>query len=84
MKNVFLFGLLFLVVLQYCIDKQKPYLIECTTFRMRGHEEASGVKYVPPHLFEEWKQKDPIQQYENYLLKEKILSLLRQKYDYAL
>jgi len=59
---------------QYCIDKQKPYLIECTTFRMRGHEEASGVKYVPPHLFEEWKQKDPIQQYENYLLKEKILS----------
>ena len=31
----------------YCIRRQKPYLIECTTFRMRGHEEASGTKYVP-------------------------------------
>lgn len=59
---------------EYCINKQKPYLIECVTFRMRGHEEASGVKYIPNHLFEEWKQKDPIQQYESYLLKEKILS----------
>jgi 2-oxoisovalerate dehydrogenase E1 component len=41
---------------------------------MRGHEEASGVKYVPPHLFEEWGKKDPLSNYENYLLEEGILS----------
>jgi len=41
---------------------------------MRGHEEASGVKYVPPELIEEWGKKDPIMNYENYLLEEGILS----------
>jgi 2-oxoisovalerate dehydrogenase E1 component len=51
----------------YCINSQKPYLIECLTFRMRGHEEASGVKYVPKELFDEWKEKDPVLNYENYL-----------------
>src|SRR3954464_2389714 len=54
-------------VRDYCIRRQKPYLIECMTFRMRGHEEASGVKYVPQHLFEEWKEKDPVVNFENYL-----------------
>jgi len=52
----------------YCIEHQKPYLIECDTFRMRGHEEASGIKYVPTELLEEWAQKDPIRNYEDYLL----------------
>ena len=61
-------------VREFCIKEQKPYLIECMTFRMRGHEEASGTKYIPQHLFEEWKEKDPISNYENYLLKENILS----------
>jgi 2-oxoisovalerate dehydrogenase E1 component len=51
-----------------------PVLLECVTFRMRGHEEASGVKYVPPELIEEWGKKDPIMNYENYLLEEGILS----------
>lgn len=54
-------------VRQYCIENQKPYFIECSTFRMRGHEEASGTKYVPKHLFEEWEQKDPVRNYERYL-----------------
>lgn len=54
-------------VREYCIHHQKPYLIECMTFRMRGHEEASGIKYVPPHLFEEWKEKDPVINFENFL-----------------
>jgi 2-oxoisovalerate dehydrogenase E1 component len=54
-------------VREYCIEKQKPYLIECMTFRMRGHEEASGTKYVPQHLLEQWKQQDPISNYEIYL-----------------
>lgn len=58
---------------QYCIKEQKPILIECMTFRMRGHEEASGVKYVPKELFEEWSQKDPVSNYENFLKAEGIL-----------
>jgi len=51
-----------------------PYILECMTFRMRGHEEASGTKYVPDELFEKWKKKDPIDNYEEYLLSEGILS----------
>ncbi|QNA44571.1 alpha-ketoacid dehydrogenase subunit alpha/beta [Lacibacter sediminis] len=61
-------------VREYCIEHQKPYLIECMTFRMRGHEEASGTKYVPKHLFEIWEEKDPIKNYENYLLSEAVLT----------
>lgn len=56
-------------VRDYCIRNKKPYLIECTTFRMRGHEEASGSHYVPPHLFEEWAKKDPVANYEQFLLR---------------
>lgn len=59
---------------EYCIRNQKPYLVECMTFRMRGHEEASGTKYVPQHLFDLWKQKDPIKNYEDYLLAEGVLT----------
>lgn len=51
----------------------KPVLVECLTFRMRGHEEASGVKYVPQDLFDAWKQKDPIDQYGNWLHNEAIM-----------
>ncbi len=57
-----------------CINEQRPVLLECMTFRMRGHEEASGVKYVPAELFEAWKQKDPVANYERFLTEEKILS----------
>ena len=59
---------------EYCIRHQKPYLIECMTFRMRGHEEASGTKYVPPHLFEHWATKDPISNYEQFLQQQHVLS----------
>jgi 2-oxoisovalerate dehydrogenase E1 component len=61
-------------VRDYCIRNQKPYLIECLTFRMRGHEEASGTKYVPKELFEAWQVKDPIKNYEEWLLKEGLLT----------
>jgi 2-oxoisovalerate dehydrogenase E1 component len=44
-----------------------PLLLECMTFRMRGHEEASGVKYVPKNLLEYWSLKDPLINYENFL-----------------
>ncbi|MGE4347777.1 MAG: thiamine pyrophosphate-dependent enzyme [Flavobacteriaceae bacterium] len=52
----------------------RPILLEFKTFRMRGHEEASGVKYVPKELMEEWAKKDPIENYKNYLLSGGILS----------
>jgi 2-oxoisovalerate dehydrogenase E1 component len=58
----------------YCIKNQKPYLVECMTFRMRGHEEASGVKYVPAALFTEWEKKDPVKNYEAWLLAEKYVT----------
>lgn len=54
-------------VRDYCIQNQKPYLIECLTFRMRGHEEASGTKYVPGRLFELWELKDPVTKFADYL-----------------
>lgn len=52
----------------------KPILLECITFRMRGHEEASGTKYVPKKLMDEWAKKDPLENYESFLLNEEILS----------
>jgi 2-oxoisovalerate dehydrogenase E1 component len=52
---------------EYCIKYQRPYLVECMTFRMRGHEEASGVKYVPQELFDDWGKKDPVENFENWL-----------------
>jgi len=51
----------------------KPVLIEAMTFRMRGHEEASGTKYVPEKLMKMWAEKDPIENYENFLITEHIL-----------
>jgi 2-oxoisovalerate dehydrogenase E1 component len=54
--------------------KPEPVLIECETFRMRGHEEASGTKYVPNELMEFWEKKDPVKNYEAFLEKEGILN----------
>lgn len=54
--------------------KPEPVLIECKTFRMRGHEEASGTKYVPKDLMDEWAAKDPVKNFEQYLLEEGILT----------
>lgn len=64
-------------VREYCIKNQKPYLIECLTFRMRGHEEASGTKYVPPDLFRLWEQKDPIKNYERYLIEAGVMNEMK-------
>jgi 2-oxoisovalerate dehydrogenase E1 component len=55
-------------------QKPRPVLIECMTFRMRGHEEASGTKYVPQELFEEWDKKDPLKNYEEFLVSEGIIN----------
>lgn len=51
-----------------------PILVETMTFRMRGHEEASGTKYVPKQLLEQWAKKDPVTNYAGYLRNEGILS----------
>jgi 2-oxoisovalerate dehydrogenase E1 component len=51
----------------------RPFILECLTFRMRGHEEASGTKYIPAELFELWGKKDPISNFENYLIEEKVI-----------
>jgi 2-oxoisovalerate dehydrogenase E1 component len=75
------------------VAEQKPFLIECMTFRMRGHEEASGTKYIPPELFEQWGEKDPLRNFEAFLVNEQVLSAgeiaetrraLKEKIDHAL
>ncbi len=53
--------------------KSQPILIECNTFRMRGHEEASGTKYVPEKLMSKWAKKDPLDNYQKFLLKNNYL-----------
>jgi len=55
-------------------ENPRPVLLECITFRMRGHEEASGTKYVPKELFEVWGKKDPVNNYEKFLLDEGVLT----------
>ena len=55
--------------------KPRPVLIEFKTFRIRGHEEASGVKYVPKELIETWGKKDPISNFEDYLTNNDIINI---------
>jgi 2-oxoisovalerate dehydrogenase E1 component len=52
----------------------RPVILELMTFRMRGHEEASGTKYIPQELFEIWGKKDPLNNFEKYLMEEGVLS----------
>lgn len=56
---------------------QGPSLIECKTFRVRGHSEADKADYVPQELREEWLKKDPVKRFEDYLQKKKILTAAR-------
>lgn len=53
--------------------KSQPYLLECKTFRMRGHEEASGTKYYPSGLQDKWAKKDPVDNYRQFLLDKNIM-----------
>jgi 2-oxoisovalerate dehydrogenase E1 component len=63
------------------IEKPRPVLLEFKTFRMRGHEEASGTKYVPQELMDQWAIKDPVENYRKYLKENKILT---EEFDEAL
>ena len=56
------------------IETPRPVLLEFKTFRMRGHEEASGTKYVPQELMDMWAIKDPVENYRAFLKDEKVLS----------
>jgi 2-oxoisovalerate dehydrogenase E1 component len=56
------------------IEKPRPILLEFKTFRMRGHEEASGTKYVPEDLMKTWATKDPVDNYRMFLYDEKIIT----------
>jgi 2-oxoisovalerate dehydrogenase E1 component len=62
-------------------ENPRPVLLEFKTFRMRGHEEASGTKYVPQELMDVWAVKDPVNNYREYLKAEKVLT---DEYDEAL
>ncbi len=55
-------------------EKPEPVFVDCKTFRMRGHEEASGIKYVPRELLDHWAARDPLRNYEKYLLLEGLLT----------
>ncbi len=55
-------------------EKPGPFLLECRTFRMRGHEEASGTKYYPEGLQDKWARKDPVNNYLGFLLNKEIIS----------
>jgi len=52
----------------------RPIILECMTFRVRGHEEASGTKYYPEGMIDEWSKKDPVALYEKFLLDEKLIT----------
>lgn len=56
------------------VENPRPVLLEFKTFRMRGHEEASGTKYVPQELMDMWAIKDPVENYRNYLKATAVLS----------
>jgi 2-oxoisovalerate dehydrogenase E1 component len=60
-------------------ENPEPWLVECMTFRMRGHEEASGTKYVPQSLMDTWAEKDPILNYENFLMEANILDMSKKE-----
>lgn len=62
-------------------ENPHPVLLEFKTFRMRGHEEASGTKYVPEEMMKEWAIKDPVDNYRMFLLEEGVLT---EEYDAAL
>ena len=55
-------------------EKPRPVLLEFKTFRMRGHEEASGTKYVPQELMDLWAVKDPVDNYRSFLMQEGVLT----------
>lgn len=59
-------------------ENPRPVLLEFLTFRMRGHEEASGTKYVPQELMDAWAAKDPVDNYKAYLLQ---IGLLTEELD---
>ena len=61
-------------ILQSIRERPRPIILELMTFRIRGHEEASGTKYYPEGIIEEWSKKDPVDNYEQWLIQSGIVS----------
>jgi len=60
---------------EICLKGDGPFLMECKTFRRKGHAEHDDPrKYVPAEIFEEWEKNDPIDRYQRHLLQEKVIS----------
>jgi len=59
---------------QHARSGKGPSLVECKTFRVRGHSEADKADYVPHALREEWLARDPIKRFEAYLTAKNILT----------
>lgn len=57
-----------------CRRGNGPVLVEFNTFRIRGHEEASGTKYYPEGLIKKWEKYDPVDCFEAYLLQNRIIN----------
>jgi len=55
-------------------EQPGPFLLECRTFRMRGHEEASGTRYYPVGMQERWAKRDPVENYRAFLLDKGVIS----------
>ena len=55
-------------------EAPRPFILECMTFRMRGHEEASGTKYVPKEMFVEWEKKDPVRNLLEHLISKNVVT----------
>ena len=55
-------------------ENSKPILVECMSYRIRGHEEASGTKYYPEGIIDQWEKQDPVINFEQYLLDEKVIT----------
>lgn len=59
---------------EYTVKNQAPVIVEAVTFRMRGHEEASGTKYYPDGLQDQWAKEDPVENFESFLKSNDILT----------
>jgi 2-oxoisovalerate dehydrogenase E1 component len=57
-----------------CRRGNGPVLVEFNTFRIKGHEEASGTKYYPEGLIKKWEKYDPVDCFEAYLLQNRIIN----------
>jgi TPP-dependent pyruvate/acetoin dehydrogenase alpha subunit len=60
---------------EICLKGDGPFLMECKTFRVKGHAEHDDPsKYVPREEFDEWRKRDPIDRYVEVLTDQRLLN----------